>query len=452
MSGLTESLSMAARAMQAQSYGLETVGQNLANLNTAGYARRMVQLAEVPPGEGGGVRIVGAPAQRDALIEGRLRRELPLAGQERATADALSVVETTLGASGQSLDANLTAYFDAWRSLAQNPTSPIARDNLVQQGRLLARSFNEMSTRVSDAQREADIQVRGTVSGINDLARNIASLNAAIARANGADAEALQDRLGQQLDSLAELTNITVLRNSDGTANVSLGAGRAIVVGENQYELTVTNAPGSGLARVNISGSDITGELGSGKIAGYLDVRDNLIPAYRTQLDQLAFDVAQQVNARHTAGFALDGTTGHNFFAPIGTVAGAAAAVTLDAGVAADASLIAASGTGTVGDNQVAEDLAQLRTSRVAGGGTMTFAESWSQLVYRVGNDSASAQTDRASRENIVDSVARLRDSVSGVSLDEEAAAMIKYQRAYEANARFFSVIGETLDMLLRIV
>ena len=88
----------------------------------------------------------------------------------------------------------------------------------------------------------------------------------------------------------------------------------------------------------------------------------------------------------------------------------------------------------------------------VASGGTMTFAESWSQIVYRVGNDSASAQADRASREAIVDSVSRLRDSVSGVSLDEEAAAMIKYQRAYEANAKFFSVIGDTLDTLLRIV
>lgn len=452
MSGLTESLSMAARAMQAQSYGLEMVGQNMANLNTAGYSRRIVQLAEVPPGHGGGVRIVGAPAQRDALIEGRLRRELPLAGQERATAQSLAVVETTLGASGQSLDANLTAYFDAWRTLSQDPTSPIARDNVAQQGRLLARSFNEMSTRLSDAQREADLQVRGTVSDINTIARNIASLNASIARANGADAEALQDALGQQLDRLADLTNITVLRNDDGTANVSLGAGRAIVVGENQYELTVTNDPGTGLASVNINGTDITGELGRGEIAGYLDVRDNLIPTYRTQLDQLAYDVAQQVNSRHAAGYALDGTTGHNFFAPVAAVAGAASALTLDAGVAADPSLIAASQTGTVGDNQVAEDLAQLRTSRVASGGTMTFAESWSQIVYRVGNDSASAQADSASRENIVDSVSRLRDSVSGVSLDEEAAAMIKYQRAYEANAKFFSVIGDTLDTLLRIV
>lgn len=452
MSGLTESLAMAARAMQAQSYGLEMVGQNMANLNTPGYSRRMVQLAEVPPGEGGGVRIMGAPAQRDALIEGRLRRELPLAGQETATADALSVVETTLGSAGSSIDANLTAYFDAWRALGQEPTSPIARDNVVQQGRLLARSVNEMATRLTDAQREADIDVRGAVSDINDLGRNIASLNAAIARANGADAEALQDRLGEQLDALAEITNITVLRNADGSANVTLGAGRALVVGENHYDLGVTNSPTTGLAVITSNGADVTAEFTGGKVAGYLDVRDRLIPGYLTRLDQLAYDVAQQVNTRHTAGYALDGTTGHAFFAPLAGVAGAARALAVDPGVAGNPSLVAASQTGTVGDNQVAEAMARLRTDRVANGGTMTFAESWSQIVYRVGNDSASAQADRVSREGIVTSVRRLRDSVSGVSLDEEAAAMIKYQRAYEANAKFFTVIGDTLDTLLNIV
>ncbi len=147
MSGLTESLAMAARAMQAQSFGLETVGQNMANLNTPGYARRLVHLAEVPPGSGGGVRIIGAAAQRDALVEARLRRELPLAGREAATAESLSVVETAIGSAGDSLDANLTAFFDSWQALSQSPTSAIARDNVIQQGRLLARSFNEMSSR-----------------------------------------------------------------------------------------------------------------------------------------------------------------------------------------------------------------------------------------------------------------------------------------------------------------
>ncbi|MGE3507442.1 MAG: flagellar hook-associated protein FlgK [Vicinamibacterales bacterium] len=452
MSGLTESLSMAARAMQAQSYGLETAGQNLANLNTVGYSRRMVQLAEVPPGQGGGVRIVGAPAQRDALIEARLRRELPLAGQQAATAEALSVVETTLGASGAAIDGNLAAFFDAWRALAQEPSSPVSRDNVVQQGQLLARGFNEMATRLVDSQREADLQLRGAVADINELGRSIASLNASIARANGADVEALQDRLGHQLDQLAELTHVTVLRNSDGTANVAVGSGRALVVGESAYELGLGSAAVTGLATITSNGVDVTDEFTSGKVGGYLDVRDRLVSGYQAQLDQLAYDVAREVNTLHQSGYTLNGATGQVFFAPIGTVAGAASTFAMDAAVAGDPALLAASQTGAVGNNGIAEQLAQLRSHRVANGGTSTFAESWSQIVYHVGNDAASAHADQASRESIVNAVGRLRDSVSGVSLDEEAAAMIKYQRAYEANAKFFAAIGETLDVLLQIV
>ncbi|MGE3704317.1 MAG: flagellar hook-associated protein FlgK [Vicinamibacterales bacterium] len=453
MSGLTEALSMAARAMQAQSFGLETVGQNMANLNTPGYARRLAQFAEVPPGSGGGVRIVGAPAQRDALVEARLRRELPMAGQQMATAEALSVVETTLGGIGSSLDANLTAFFDSWQALSQDPTSPVARDNVVQQGRLLGRAFNDISSRLQQSQHEADLQVRASVADINALTSSVTSLNGAIARANGADAEALKDQLGEQLDRLAELVNVTVLHNRDGSVDVTLASGRALVVGENQYQLGVGTAPVTGLATVTTSdGVDITAEITGGKVAGYLDVRDTHVPSYLAQLDQLAYDVSQQVNTLHQAGFDLAGGTGHAFFAPLGAVAGAASGIALDAGVAGDPTLIAASQTGTVGDNQVADALARLRDATGAAGGTATFAQAWSQIVYHVGNDSATAQADQASRETIVSAVERLRDSVSGVSLDEEAAAMIKYQRAYEANAKFFAAVGDTLDTLLQIV
>jgi flagellar hook-associated protein 1 FlgK len=123
----------------------------------------------------------------------------------------------------------------------------------------------------------------------------------------------------------------------------------------------------------------------------------------------------------------------------------------VDAALLADSSRVAASASGAAGDNQVASALAALRDQRVAAGGS-TFAESWGQIVYRVGNDSATARTQHTSRQGVADAVLRLKDSVSGVSLDEEAASLIKYQRAYEANAKFFAAIGETLDVLLRIV
>lgn len=448
MSGLIESLSSAARAMQAHSLGIETAGHNMANLNTPGYARRMVQLAEVPPGSGGGVRPQGTPALRDSFVDARFRRELPEATREAAIASGLTVVETAIGAAGTSLDRDLAAFFDAWSALAQEPASPTARDNVVRVADGLASSFGSLSTRLDRAAREADLQIHGSVDQLNALTAEVASLNAAIARATGADTEALQDRLGHTLDELAGLVNIRVLRHDDGTRDVTLGLGQALVAGERSFALEATAGPGG--AQILLGDRDVTATMTGGRLAGYRHLRDTLIPAYRAQLDELAFAVATEVNALHQTGFDLTGAAGEAFFVPPTSRAGAAQAMAVSQRLLADSSRIAASATGTTGDNQIASALTGLRDQATVGGST--FTEAWGQIVYTVGRDSATALAHQRSRQDVADAVSRLRDSVSGVSLDEEAAALIRYQRAYEANAKFFTTVGETLDMLLQLV
>ena len=118
----------------------------------------------------------------------------------------------------------------------------------------------------------------------------------------------------------------------------------------------------------------------------------------------------------------------------------------------ANTSLVAASQTGAPGDNQIARQIAALRDSQVLLGGTATFTEGWAQLAYRVGADVDGARAQQQSKQDVAEQVARLRDQVSGVSLDEEAASMIKFQRAYEANAKFFSTVDAMLLTLMRTV
>ena len=449
MSGLMTSLSMAARALDAQRAGLAVAGENIANLNTDGYVRRTIELAQGAPGYGG-VEVLGTRARRDAMLEARVRQEAPAEAREGAIANSLAVVEASLGQPGASLDAQLTAFLDGFADLAQDPTSTVARDNVVLQGGLLARSFNDLSSRLSDAERAADKEVRGGIDLINTLAAQVAHLNAAIGGANGADTEGLQDQLGLALKELAELAGVSVVNRPDGGADVSLGDGRAIVMGANAYALSATSVAPSGFASVALGGVDITGELAKGRMSGWLDVRDVNIPGYRSRLDTIAFAVVTEVNTLHQAGIDALAGTGNRFFAPLGAAAGAAAAIAVDAGVAGDSRKISASQTGAAGDNQVAKAIADLRGARVVNG-TATFTESWGQLVYQVGSDMQTAQVQQASRREIVDQVAKLRDQVSGVSLDEEAAAMMRFQRAYEANARYFSAVDQMLATLMRI-
>lgn len=450
MSGLIESLSSAARAMQAQSYGIETTGHNMANLNTPGYARKLVHLSAIPPGQGGGVRLMGVTGQRDALVDARLRRELPAAAREAAVVDGLSVVESSIGLAGAAIDRDLAGFFDAWRALAEEPASPTARNNVVQQGQNVAQTIGGLSDRLEQSARDADRQIRSTVERINRLSADVVTVNHAIARASGVDAEALQDRLGRTLDELAGLIDIRVVRHSDNTVDVALASGHALVTGETAYGIATGNTP-SGDVTLLSGDFDVTGDVTGGRLAGYRHLRDTLIPAYRAQLDQLAFDVASQVNALHQNGFDLTGAAAGDFFVAPAGVAGAARAMAVSSAIVADASRVAASSTGTRGDNGVAAALAALPGQGVAAGGA-TFSEAWGQMVYRVGSDAQAAKTRQQSHQDVADAVLRVRDSVSGVSLDEEVAALIKYQRAYEANAKFFAAVGQTLDMLMQII
>jgi flagellar hook-associated protein 1 FlgK len=446
MAGLFGTLSMTARALDAQRAGLTVTGQNIANLNTEGYARRALLLAE---SRIGGVEVQGIRARRDLLLEARVRHEIPAEAREAALAESLTAVEAALGRPGESLDARLSAFFDSFSALAADPSSTVARDGVLQQGRLLARSFNDIAGRLASAQRDADAQVRAGVAELNTMAGRVARLNVAIAAA-GDDAEALHDERELALQQLAELADVSVLRREDGVVDVSIAGGRPLVIGERTYEVEVTSTPPAGLASLSSGGVDITTAISRGRLAGAIDARDTRIPGYQARLDELAYGVANTVNTAHQSGFDLNGNAGQAFFVPPAGVAGAAAALQLDPAIDADPALVAASGTGAPGDNQAARTLADLRHARVIGG-TATFSESWSQIVYRVGSDTQVARAEQQSRHEVVAQVARLRDQVSGVSLDEEAANMLKFQRAYEANARLFNVVNSVLDTLMGI-
>jgi flagellar hook-associated protein 1 FlgK len=454
MAGLLDSLSIAAGALNAQRLGLDVAGQNLANINTVGYSRRMLMLGELPSTDfynaGRGVEVVGVRALRDLFVEAQLRGERQGAGHDAAVIAHLANLESTLGVPGTALDARLTGFFDAWSALANDPSSVVARDGVVRQAGELAEAFHALNDRLDATQRSIDADLGGSLAEINALSAQVARLNAEIIK-DGPGVETLRDERGVALNRLAELADIRVLPRNDGGVDVTLPSGRALAIGSNAYALTAA-AGGSGLLAVSLEGVDVTAELTGGRVGGLLYTRDTLVPGYRAQIDQLAYDLAVEVNAAHAGGFDANGAAAGNLFVPPGGVAGAAAAFAVDAGVLADASLVAASATGAVGDNGVARGIAALRETRFGAGGTATPAEMWAQFVFRVGSDVALARAHEASRANVVRQLETLQAQTSGVSLDEEAANLMRFQRAYEANARYFTTIVDTLDTLMQMV
>src|SRR5712691_2564786 len=448
---LFSSLTTSARSLEAQRMGLEVTGQNIANVNTPGYSRRVVDFASVAPEAGGGVDVESVRATRDRLLDKRLQQEVPAERREAAMADSLSVVETSLGAAGQSIDLGLANFFDAFSRLAETPTSSVSRQEVLLQGETLAQTFQEMSRRLESSQVDTDRSIRSTVDEVNALAQRIAVLNQSMGGPQDASQTHLQDEQAGLVRKLSELVDISVIdRENGGGVDISFGNGRSLVIGDQARALVATPTGPSGLSTLSVAGNPITSEITGGKLGGLLNVRDVNIPDYMNQLDTLAFSVANEVNSAHTAGYTLSGAAAGDFFVAPAAVAGAARAMAVETAIAGDVGLIAASGTGQAGDNVTATTIARLRDARVLNGNTATFSDGWSQLVYRVGRDTQTAKAEKSSREEIVRQVDTLRDEVSGISLDEETMHLLKYQRAYEANARFFSAINSAIDTLIQ--
>jgi flagellar hook-associated protein 1 FlgK len=456
MSGLYTSLTMAARALTAQQMGLEVTGNNIANVNTAGYARRTIDFAAVKPesslSAGNGVEVQGIRSIRDRLLERRVLEEVPSEGRAQMLAEILQVVEAGMGTTGNSIDGRLTEMFGSFSRLADAPTSAVARADVLNTAAELTQSFHEMAGRLADAQRQADSRVRSTVEEVNLLVEQIGSLNHSMGSSGPEGRLALQDQMTNLLRSLNNLVNVDVVHRDDGGVDVTVGSGRALVIGDETYRLEAVSQPPNGFAAVEAAGMDITSELRSGRLVGAVEARDTHIPDYLTRLDTIAYELVNQVNTLHRGGFDQLGNTNQNFFTPLASADGAARLIGLDPAVAADSRLIAAAGVNEIGDNGVAKGLANLRDALVLEGNSATLVDSWSHMAFRVGRDTRAAIDGLKAQSDIVEQIDALRDSVSGVSLDEEAVNMIKFQRAYEANARFFGTIDETLTILFSIV
>lgn len=451
MSSIFAALSSTAGALEAQRRGLEVAGQNIANVNTVGYSRRTMILQErsaTEPGEAGrGVEVSQIRAVRDLFLEARIRQEQQGLSRDQVVAEAMSVLEAQLGQPGLSVDGQMSAFFNAFSALAEDPASLTLRDAAVRESDRVASVFREMSARFDQSRRDADVNIRNTVDEINRISADIARLNDRIGGAGGINVEAVIDSRNALLGDLADLADITV-SDASGTLTVGLSSGHTLVSGTHIVGLQITDEPGTGLAQVSSDAEDITASVTGGRLGGWTHVRDAQMPAYVEMLDRLAFTFATQANAVHAGGTDALGNPGVPLFDVSATEVGAAASLQLDAGVARDARLIVA---GNVSANDAARAMAALRDGSHVDGAS-TLSDYWGQIVYRIGGDTAAAARVQQGREQVMSQLQQLREAASGVSLDEEAASLMRFQRAYEANARYFVVVNDVLDVLMGMV
>ena len=160
----------------------------------------------------------------------------------------------------------------------------------------------------------------------------------------------------------------------------------------------------------------------------------------------MATSLRDQVNTEHIAGFGLDGTQ-NNFFDPLGTLADGTFAV--NSAIISNVAKIAAGDTSNYGDNQTAISIANLQNTLTMSTNTATFDDYYNSIVSDVGIDVEDAKLNYEHQYSMAAQLDNYRESISGVSLDEEMVNLIKFQHAYNAAAKLITTVDELMETLI---
>ena len=479
--GLNASLYMGSQALQADQVAIQTTGNNISNLNTTGYVRQRanfgtdVQASNTSEIDDG-TEITSVENLTSSLLNSLVQQSLGSQGYADNQASLTSTVQDALGeeftansssstsgttqAGEGSIQSSLTTFFSDLQNLANNPTSATQRQVVVQDAQTLASNLNGAYQRLQSVQSQIASDASGTTTQINQLSSQIASLNEQILSLTsaGTNANDLEDARQTDIESLSSLVNVTATTETNGTVTVALADNHNVTLvsgsdsngaGSTQ-SLSVTYSA-TGNPPLAVVGST-TGSLGagvpaSGALGSDLDVANNVIgsPAANGntgllgELDGVASSLISAVNTQNKAGYDLNGTAGGTFFN--GTGAGS---IAVSSGIVSNPSTIAAASTsGDTLDGSNALAMSGIETSN------SNILPAFQSMISGLGETVSTAASTQTTQNQITKQVENQRDSVSGVSIDEEMTNLINFQQSYAASARFLSTIDSLYQTLL---
>ena len=452
-SSLGSILNTSLSLIQASQAGISVASNNISNAQNPEYTRQRLVTAPGPSLDGNGVPsgvdIVAIEALRNQLVDARRLQE----NSNRAGADLLN---RTLGdvevqftdTDDKGLLRELSKFFDSFQNLSTDPASHNFREQVRTAAESLMSAFKSMSEDLKNTQTLVDRSMTDQVRTINTLAGQIAAITGQIANQElTGPANDLRDRRGALVKQLSDIVDVQE-SEAGGTYQLTIGNHNALVFGP-QTSLLTAQTDATGFTAVHYGKNDITGQFQGGELGANLELRDTYIPKYLHSLDQLAYDIADKVNERHSAGYDLNGNTGISFFQPLADSGGAAARLSLSSDVEADVSHIAASGDSNGQGNEVATQLGNLMFQQVLSGGSVT--DQYRTLVFQVGSDVSDSKASLQQHEAMAQQLEIRRQSISGVSVDEETVQVLQFQRAYQAAARLIRTVDELTQSLLQI-
>lgn len=459
------------RGLFAQQAALQTTSHNIANANTKGYSRQIVNLSAARPIEALGMNRSTIPGQsgmgvdiqsitriREAFLDKQYYNESKYYGEWTVRRDTIEKIEGIFNEpSDTGIRQVMDNFWNAWQELSKQPDNMETRAVVKESALALADAFNHMSKKLNDLDSDLSDNIAVKVTEVNTTLDQIRNLNLEIARLEGLgnNANDLRDQRDLLTDRLSQLINIQVVEQDDGY-HISMG-----------NEPLVQGAQVMQFDQAFVDAAYASGELNSGELYGLIFSKQEIVQKYRDDINVLVSTFADAVNALHAQGYTLQdpATPGGQLF--VYNPQDPALTIEVHSDIRDHVANIAASkrtytdenGIEHVvrGNNELALEMAELRNKMMNfSSGTSgvvlsegTFDEYFRAVVGELGVQGQEANRQAMNQRVLLEQVEMSRQSVSGVSLDEEMANMIKFQHAYNAAARALTVFDEVLDKVI---
>jgi len=323
-------LGIGVSGLQAFQNSLNTIGNNISNVNTDGYSKQSVQLSTRNPQVtgsgfiGSGVQTVSITRSFNAFLQENLSNSTSSSAEFKTFYALATQLDNVVADADAGVSNSMQRFFNAMQDVADSPSDTAAREVLLNEAENMAEQFNELSSWLETVRGQVNSEIKSSVTEINRLSAAIADLNQTIVieegRSGGQPANDFLDQRDTLIRDLSELVSVTTLRQDDGSLNVMAGSGQVLVVGNKATTLeTFIIAGDPGQLGVAIRGSGgtlvpITDQLGGGSLGGALNFRDRMLDPATNSLGLTAIGLSQFVNEQQTQGMDLDGFLGNDFF------------------------------------------------------------------------------------------------------------------------------------------
>ena len=450
---LSRIFNISTRSLDVYRKALDVTAHNISNAGNEDYTRQVADISTAFPDKmagfiwGAGVKMDNIQRVRNQFIDNQLRESTQDNSFQNKKSILLGRVEQIFTEPSQfGLSELLTSFFNSWGELAVSPNSTALRENVISKAQNISTRVETIHKNLETAKREVFDEFNSKIDTLNIELSKIHELNVKIAQQveAGFQPNDLLDKRDAMIDKVTNLVDAQVSFDDNGSANISIGGVLAADIAQSvEFKVTAAN----GKLNLSTTGNHLLQQIKGGEMGALADVYTNNIPGYLDKLDTIINTVFNSVNDIHSTGYTIDEPpqTGIDFFSSYEN-----GVLKINKEILDDPNKIAVSADGTSGNGDLALQISDINNQPLINGNTII--ESYSSLITKAGNDKATADNLSTSTELVLQQLKQQRSSYSGVSLDEEMANVIKFQRSYDASAKLISVADEMIQTLLQMV